>query len=268
MSFNVDGIIVEEILSVLAEDFDGKPLYRIIQASEGNLDVTAETKEAKDKNGTLIKKSYTAKAASLSITNAMLDLNAYAHTTGSDKIVASEDNKIKVPKLLLVDSGDKSVVLPDEPIDGTITVTAVKSNDSLGKTYDLSAASAATADEYAYNKSTNSVTLPIDFDTSEVSEFLIKYEYITSNAVMIEQKGDKFPDTVKLIVQVLYGDECNKGVSRLAYIIIPKFQVSPETSMQMKTDSTFEFKGDAQMDYCSKNKRLYYIVFPDGDVKQ
>ena len=67
MSFNVDGVIVEEILSVLAEDFDGKPLYRIIQASEGSLDVTAETKEAKDKNGTLIKKSYTAKAASLSI---------------------------------------------------------------------------------------------------------------------------------------------------------------------------------------------------------
>jgi len=266
--FTVDGVIFEEILSVIAENSNGDLLYRITQASEGTVEVTAETKESKDKNGTLIKKSYNAKAASLTLTNAYLDLNAYAQTTGSEKLVATEDNKIQAPRMLLIDSKESSTILPDMPVDGTITVTAVKSNGSIGKAYTLSSTSTASKTEYAYNKDTLTITFPVDIDASEVSEFLIKYEYMASQAIMIEQKSDKFPKTVKLTVQALYHDECEKDFLRLAYIIFPNFQVSPETSIQMKTDATFEYKGDAQQDYCSKGKRLYYIVMADNDIQE
>ena len=35
----------------------------------------------------------------------------------------------------------------------------------------------------------------------------------------------------------------------------------------MKNDSTFDYKGDAQSDYCARKKRLFYMVFPKDDVQ-
>lgn len=264
--FTVDGIIFEEILSAIAENSKGELLYRLTQLSEATIDVTAEAKEAKDKDGTLIKKSYNAKAASLKVTNAHLDLNAYAETTGSAKIVATETNKIQAPKILLIDACESSTILPNTPIEGTITVTAIKNNGAIGEMYKLAADSTATKTEYAYNAETKTITFPIDIDNTEVSQFLIKYEYMTDRAVMVDQRSNKFPKTVKLTVQALYYDPCETDCLRLGYIVFPSFQVSPETSMQMKTDATFEYKGDAQLDYCSKNKRLYYMVIADNDI--
>ena len=267
-NFTIDGIIFEEILSGIAEDSNGNLLYRMPQLSEATIDVTAEEKTATDKNGTIIKKSYRAKAVSLTATNAHLDLNAYAATTGSDKVVASASSKIVAPKFLLIDSAEASVVLTDTPKDDVVSVTAIGYTGGKIKTYTLASDSTATADSFAYAKASKTVTFPTGVDTEEVAQFLVRYEYETEAGVLVENRSDKYPKSVKLTLQALCYDECHTDVLRLAYIIFPNFQVSPETSLQMTTDATFDYKGDAQVDYCSKNKRLYYIVMADGDIQE
>lgn len=266
--FTIDGIIFEEILSAIAEDSTGKLLYRLPQLSEATIDVKADTKEAKDRNGVVIKKSYNAKAATLKATNAHLDLNAYAATTGSDKKVASSSDKIQAPKLILVDASETKTTLAVEPIEGTLSVSAIGFSGSMIDTYTLAADSTATDSSFAYAKGTKEISFPTNVDTKTVDKFLVKYEYETDAAVLVENRADKYPKTVKLTVQALCYDECDTETLRLAYIIFPSFQISPETSLQMKTDATFDYTGDAQVAYCAKNKRLYYIVMADDDIQE
>ena len=49
------------------------------------------------------------------------------------------------------------------------------------------------------------------------------------------------------------------------YIVIPSFQVSPETSISLGAEATIDYSGDMQVDYCSANKELYYICMADEE---
>lgn len=61
MSFALGDIIVDRIQYGWAEKFDGTPLYVLTQLSEGTIEISAESKDAVDKDGTLIKRFWQAK---------------------------------------------------------------------------------------------------------------------------------------------------------------------------------------------------------------
>lgn len=265
--FTIDGIIWDSILSVVAEDSNHNVLYRMPDVSDGTVEVNADSKDSTDKNGATIKKGYTAKSCSVTLTNTHLVLGAYAGTTGSDKVVATSESKQDAPRMMLIDPANKDVTLKEDPIEGTLSVTPVYANGSTGTTYKMASDSTATASEYAYTTGTKKLSFPTTI-AEEVAQLLVKYEYKSENAVMVENRADKFPKTVKLTIQGLYYDPCDNDVLLMGYIVIPKFQPSPETSVSMSTDSTFDYKGDAQADYCDKNRRLYYMVFPGDDIQE
>lgn len=266
MGFSLDGVNWDSILSAVAENTKNQILYRMPDISEGTVEVTADTKDSTDKDGALIKRSYTAKSVSVTLTNTHLVLGAYGGTTGSGKIVLSEDESETAPRMLLIDPTTE-YTLPDEPHTGTLSVTPVYSNGGTGTGYTLAADSTATDTTFAYATSSRKLTLPTNI-ASDVSQILIKYEYTCTDGVIVENHADKFPKTVKLTLQGLYFDPCEKDVLRLGYIVFPSFQPSPETSFSMQNDSTFDYKGDAQSDYCAKKKRLYYMVFPANDIQE
>ncbi len=61
MSFALGDIIIDRIQFGWAEDFNHNPLYVLTQLSEGSLEITAESKDAVDKDGTLIKRFWQGK---------------------------------------------------------------------------------------------------------------------------------------------------------------------------------------------------------------
>ena len=226
MSFTLDDLVIDRIQMGVAEKTDGTLLYTLTQLSEATIETTAESKEAKSAEGSLIKKFYQGKTGTFTATNAMINLNVIGAASGTDKVIGSADAMIQMPKIVIVNKGTATVKLVDEAneslVSGTIRVNALGNNGAMGKAYTLSTGGASKT-EYALSGTT--LTLPTD-DTAD--RFVIKFERKAANAVKITNASDKFPGTVKLTLKALAVDPCEPDTLRSCYIIIPSFQVSPE----------------------------------------
>lgn len=62
--FNLDGVIWDSPLHAVADNKDtGEVYYRLPDISDVSIDISADTKDSVDKDGALIKRSYTAKTS-------------------------------------------------------------------------------------------------------------------------------------------------------------------------------------------------------------
>ena len=263
MAFTLDDIVIDRIQMATAEKTDGTLLYTLTQLSEATIETTAESKEARSAEGSLIKKFYQGKAGTFTATNAMINLNVIGAASGTDKIVASSDSMIQMPKIVIAKKGTTTVNLVDGTnetlVAGTVKVNALGNNGAMGKAYKLGTGSASATD---FTLSGNVLTLPTD-ETAD--RFVIKFERKAANAVKITNASDKFPGTVKLTLKALCVDPCTPDTVRSCYIILPSFQVSPELTITLTTEGTLDYKGDLQVDYCSADKELYSIVMCGDD---
>lgn len=260
MAFTLDGVVIDRIQLGIAEDFSGNLLYTLTQLSDATIDTSAESKEARDKDGVLIKKFWKAKSASLKATNAMMDFNILGEQSGSGKKVASEIAPIQMPKVMIVDKTEDKIDLTGM-VAGTVRVNAIANNGTMGKSYAQATAPSTTEFGLASNK----LSLPTD---SEASRFVVKYERKVTSGAMIDNRADVFPRTIKLTLKCLAVDQCSTDTLRSCYVVFPSFQISPETSTQLTTDASFDFTGEAQVQYCSSDKQLYYICMAEDDIEE
>ena len=265
MAFTLDDIVIDRIQMAVAEKTDGTLLYTLTQLSEATIETSAESKEAKSAEGSLIKKFYQGKSGSFSAKNAMINLNVIGAASGTDKVVGTSAKKIQMPKIVIVNKGTTEIDLVDGTketlVAGTVKVNALGNNGAMGKAYKLGSGSASETD---FAISGNKLTLPTD-ETAD--RFVVKFERQVIDAVKITNASDKFPGTVKLTLKALAVDPCEPDTLRACYIIIPSFQVSPELSITLSTEGTLDYKGDMQISYCSADKELYTIVMCGDDAE-
>ena len=260
MAFKLDDIIIDRIQYGVAETFEGDLLYTLTQLADATIDITAESKDAVDATGTLIKRFYQGKSGEFTANNAMLNLNILGAASGEGKISASETAAIAMPKIITVKAGE-TVTLANF-VDGTVTVNALGTNGAMGTSYVKGAAASDT--EFALT--TDGVLTP-PTDANE-TQFIVKYTRNVTSGVAIKNKADKFPGTVKLTLKALAVDPCSADTLRAVYIVLPSFQVSPEVSLNLTTDAQMEYKGTLQVDYCSADKSLYEIYFAEEDNEE
>lgn len=245
MAFTLDDIVIDRIQMAVAEKTDGTLLYTLTQLSEATIETTAESKEAKSAEGSLIKKFYQGKAGTFTATNAMINLNVIGAASGTDKVVASSSNKIQMPKIVIVNKGTTVIDLVDGTnetlVAGTVHVNALGNNGAMGKAYTLGTGEASATE---FKLAGNVLTLPTD---ATVDRFVVKFERNAANAVKIVNASDKFPGTVKLTLKALAVDPCEPDTLRSCYIIIPSFQVSPELSITLSTEGTLDYKGNIKL---------------------
>lgn len=259
MGFQLGDIIVDRPQIAWAEDSNENVLYTLTQLADSTLSTTAESKDANDANGTLIKRFYKGKTGEYTANNAMVNLNIWASMSGiMPKIAGAGEDAITMPKMVTVHGSVKDVTLKGL-VEGSVKVYGMSANGSLGTEYTLSEAASTTQFAVAESK----VTLPTG--TDEV-QFCIRYKKKLEKGAMIQMRADKFPNTVKLMIQVLAVDPCHPDTLRLGTIEIPSFQPSPETSISLTTDAQLEYKGQLQVDYCSVDKVLYNFYWNEEDV--
>lgn len=258
MAFTLDGIVIDRIQLAVAEDFAGNLLYTLTQLSDATIETNAESKDAVDKDGTLIKRFYNSKTATLSATNAMMDFNIIGQQAGGKgKEVASSNNKLVMPKISIISKGTKTVEIPGFK-EGTVCVSALSNNGTMGKAYTLG----SEASETEFKIETNTLTLPTD---ATADKFIVKYNRDVTNGVRVVNSADQFPKTIRLTLKALAVDPCTADTLRACYIIFDSFQVDPSVSIQLTTDATFDFSGEAQFSYCSADKSLFTICMADDE---
>lgn len=259
MGFKLGDIIVDRPQIAWAEDSKGNLLYTLTQLADATLDTTAESKDAVDANGTLVKRFWRGKTGTFTANNAMLNLNLWASMSGVMPVIAGDgDAAIAMPRMITVKASEATVELPGV-VEGSVKVYGMSANGNLGDAY----AMAEAASNAAYALAGTTLTLPTG--TDEV-QFVVKYIKEVTQGAMIENRADKFPSTVALYVQVLAVDPCYPDTLRLGTIEMPSFQPSPETSVSLTTDAQLEYKGDLQVDYCSVDKVLYRFYWNDEDA--
>lgn len=258
MAFSMDGIVIDRIQYGIAEDFSGKVLYTLTQLADAEISISAESKEARDATGTLIKKFYTGKSGTFTANNAVLDFNILAEATGTAKQVATANQKIVMPGVKTVPAGTATVTLPGVKAN-TVSVVGIAGNGTMIATYAKD--TAAAADKFSI--SNDILSLPT---STEANEFVIKYDREIASGVKVVNKADEFPRTIKLTLKALAVDVCSPDILRSVYIELPSFQVSPETSLSLTTDAQLQYSGDLQVSYCgTEGKVLYNIYFAEED---
>lgn len=259
MAFKLDDIIIDRIQYGVAEDFEGNLLYTLTQLSEATINITAESKDAVDATGTLIKRFWQGKTGEFTAQNAMINLNIVGAASGEGKVVATNESQIEMPKIMVVKAGEKPTLT--DYVQGTVTVNAISTNGAMGKAYTKSVNSEASETAYAL-ASNGELTLPTD---SNETQFIVKYMRKVKSGVTIANKSDKFPQTVKLTLKALAVDPCAADTLKAVYIEFPSFQVSPEVEISLTTDTQLNYSGALQVNYCSDEKVLYKIYFADED---
>lgn len=229
MAFKLDDIIIDRIQYGVAMSMDDTTLlYVLTQLQDATVDITAESKESRDKDGTLIKKFWTGKSGTFSATNALINLNIIGAASGSGKEQASQQNTITMPAIKVV----KATEVADFTgyVNGSEKVHALANNGTMGDRYTKGAEPSAT--EYSITQQ-GRFTPP----TAEgVTQYIVEYNRTVQDGVKIMNKADKFPQTVKLILKVLAIEPCTADTLRAGYLVLPSFQVSPEVSIGLTTD--------------------------------
>lgn len=257
MAFKLGDVIIDRIQYGVAEDFNGNPLYVLSQLTEATINISAESKEAKDKDGTLVKKFWRGKTGTFEAKNAMLNLNVVGSSSGADPLFATTSKTITMPKIITVNAGE--TIKLESFIEGSVKVNAYGANGSMGTSYTKGAQASAT--EFAL---TTDGTLTPPTDTNE-ERYIVKYDRKVDNGIAVYNKADQFPGTVKLTLKALCVDPCEADTLRACYIVLPSFQVSPEVNMSLQTDSQLDYKGDLQVAYCSLDKTLYEFYMAAED---
>ena len=257
-SFKLGDIVIDRIQTGYAEDLEGTPLYALSQLDEATINISAESKEAKDRDGVLIKKFWTAKSGTLEAKNAMLNLNVIGTASGSDAEIATSQKPITMPKIIIVENGATGVTLTGF-VDGTVKVNKLEPNGAISTAFVKDTTASATA----YALTTEGAFTPPTGATGD--RYLVRYDRSVTAGIALYNKADKFPKTVRLILKALCVDPCDADTLRACYIVLPSFQISPEVNISLQTDGTLDYKGDLQADYCSADKSLYEFYLADDD---
>lgn len=263
--FLFDNLIVDKVIAGIAEGSDHKAKFRLTDLQNVSLNMTATSKDKTDSDGTLMKRFYTAKNVDFSAETTLFSLSEQAVQYGTELVQTSGAATYPFPSIeeFTVAATDASYTLRYTPIEGTLQyIYEINSNGSLGTEY--AAAASASATTFAYDATNNAITLPTGRTGQKT--FMVSYQYNNSDGVYLVNSANKFPGTVALTLLVNAVDACSPDVTRLFYIKLPSFQISPEVDLTLDTESTFTIAGTCQVAYCGNAKELYTIYASADDV--
>lgn len=235
MAFKIDDFIIDRIQMGIAETLDGELLYTLTQLTEATIETSAESTDAVDNTGVLVKRFWRAKSATFTATNAMVNLNVMGASSGSDVQVASSGVPIQMPKIMILNKTAEPIALTGL-VEGTVRVNALENNGTMGKSYSQGATASATE----FGISGTNLTLPTD---TMATRFVVKFERNVEAGVKISNQANKYPRTIKLTLKCLGVEPCSPDTLRAIYIVLPSFQVSSETSISLSAESTIDYSG-------------------------
>lgn len=276
--FKLDDIIIDRIQMAVATDFNDNPLYTLTQLSDATINITAESVDATDRDGVLIKRFWRGKTGTFTATNSMLNTNLIGAMSGQGRGVATEANPVVMPAIKIVKLGTNDVV------DGKVSLNQL-STDKVTSRYIadtakvIGMANNGAMSSTVYTPTTGDVgpttfkivdgemTVPtVGQDGKYIDDQLvITYQRTVTSGYEIVNRSDKYPQTVRLLLKVLYVDPCSADTLRAGLIYLPSFQVSPELEIGFTTDATIDYSGDLQTDYCGSDKVLYKMFFAEAD---
>lgn len=268
MAFNKNEVVLEKVRQASYYNLeDGKLELRITSIEDPTLGCTAEGEEVTDAIGSLITTIYRAKKATFGGSNSLMSFDLAAKQYGTNKEVASADNKIinyayEILEVKQVGEGDAATysvdTLKNAPVVDSIKYIYSIEGGEIGKDY--KAGSAANETDFVV-AADGTITLPTSVTSGRI---YVEYAYETENAVRVVNRASQFPTAGRLVILAYFRDKCTDKVYSGA-VVCPKAKLNPE-SVELALTSTgkhpFEFT--MMRDYCDElNDELFEIILSE-----
>jgi len=262
MALRLGNHVIDEILTAVAQNFDDELLFTLDQLSSASIEISAESTEITDKKGNVLRTQYRSKSGTFNSTNAFLHPAVMNAASGSKIEVASAASKIQMPKICTIAAGAELDV--SDAITGTIHVIGIYGNGA-NDDKELEESTAAPVVHETYQLADGKITVPAAGADAPVT-YVIRYDRQVESGYKLSNLSNKFPDTIHLTLLCSYMDPCDDAL-KPCYVYFGSFMPNPEMTINLDSENQeIDFNGIIQVDYCSADKVLYVIYYPDEDL--
>lgn len=270
MAFKLGNFSIDEILFGTAQNFEGDLLYTLDQLKSASIEISAESNEIVDKKGNVVRNVFKSKSGTFNSTNAFLHPNVMNAGSGSDIEIAGSTTKM--PKMVAVPAGGKIDITDYE--DGTLHVVGLYGSgantdeltESEGDTPSLAQNTYVIATENAKKILSVPPAEETGFEGEAPVQYVVRYDRVKNSGYVLKNSANDKPKAIRLTLYCSYVDPCDDDL-KPCYVYIPSFM--PDANMTISLDSEsqeLDYNGTMQLSYCSADKVLYYIYFPDEDI--
>ena len=261
MAFNPNELVLERIKTV--EEYDistNEWLGRYTQIEEPSLQTSADGTDVSDAMGAKITTFYNAQSGTFGFSNSLFSLDLAASQFGTEKVVASAENKIIIPVSETIAIGsDHTVTLNYVPV-GTKGaevkyVKVINGDNTFGKTYEVAAV--AGEGKFTLNAENKKITLPEDV----TGRVFVNYNRESDAAVQVDKTTDSVPKVKKLIIKAIFHNVCDVNKTYFGYIVCPRAQVDPSSvELNLTSDGKHAVSYNLQRSYCDEEGKLFSIL--------
>jgi len=260
MALKLGNHVIDEVLYGVAQNFDDELLFTVDQLSSASIEISAESTDITDKKGNVLRTQYKSKSGNFNSTNAFLHPAIMNAASGSKIEVASASSKIQMPKICTIAAGGTLDV--SDAIDGTIHVMGLFGN---GANEDELAQASSAVPHVSYELTNGQLTVPAGGADLPVT-YIIRYERSVESGYKLSNLSNKFPDTIHFTLLCSYMDPCEDEL-KPCYVYFGSFMPDPSITINLDSENQeLDFNGIIQVDYCSADKVLYVIYYPDEDL--
>lgn len=263
--------IIDRVIRAYVRNVSTKKLkFMMDQLKDVTAKATTETQEVKDAFESLITEIPRAKAFELSGNNALYHMDMQAEQYGTKVESSDSATTFLAPcaEELEYAKGDTSVTLSHTPA-GTgaagIPFIYTLVDGATDQTFEYAASAAA--DKFTYSGTT--LTLPEGLSTDEGGTILAVYDY-TANAEdvvnKIDNQGDKFPEMVNVLLEVLFRDTCDDTRKSFGYVEMPRAKFDGNVDIDLSPEGNHPFTIKAYKEYCSNKQSLCTWYIPEGEA--
>lgn len=286
--FTLGNFSVEEIICGVAQQFTsngdgtGEILYVLDQLTNSQIEVSSDPTEVTDKKGNVINTIYKSKSATYTASSAMISPVLLNANSGSDMKIASSSSPITdVPKIISVSAGGDYSLPSGADFDtaegdgiATLKVIGMYNNGANGEVMTLANAADLATNKFGYTAATTSenpvpakITMPAkDSDGNGADYYIVIHRRSITDGYAMKNTTDSFPSKIALTLYAAIADPCS-DVYKAAYIFIPSFQPDPSVTINFDSESQeMDYNGNLNVSYCSSEKLLYHIYFPDEEA--
>lgn len=264
---NPEKMIIESVDTAVLLNPDESLMMMMDELKDVNITNGSEIVYQTGKMGSRLAGFDRNKTASVSFTNAYLVGGAIEAQTGSDKVVASADEKLSIPThdIMAVKKGTNTATLTHVPV-GSVPGAEVKFvyvlvNGVQGDKLEVGADTAEGV--FTVDAAAKTLTFDPSFAAESDVEIIAFYTYETDTGVMYQNRGDAFSKKGKLVLDLVQRDVCDDGKKYHTRMVFPAAKVDGNFDISVGNDpAVHAFKAEALQDICSIDKTMWqwYVV--------
>lgn len=263
--FNPNELILDRVRFV--EEYNpstSEIMGRYTQIEDPTLETSSDATDVVDAIGSPIHTFYRNQQGTFGFSNSLHSLDLFASQFGSEKVLATEENKIKVPVSETVEIGEAGkVVLKYVPVGTTGAevkyVKVINENNTFGETYEVSPTGGD--GKFTIDAKTKTITLP----SGVTGKVFVSYYKESTKVVKITKDTEGMPPVRELHIHVIFRDPCDANLKYAGVILCPRAQIDPSSvSINLTSDGKHAASYKLQRSYCSEDTKLFDIIV-DGE---